>query len=220
MAGMVDYFTGLYASLQERFSGFFSKFLVAVIILLVGFIIGKILGRLMYKFLHGLEVNENLKKMAGVKVGFEEIIEAFTTYFIYFITIVTVLQQLGLATTVLNMIAGGVIVIIILSTLLGVKDFIPNAVAGFVLQRKDFLKVGEVIKVKGMQGKIIHISLVETKIETKDKDIIFIPNSVLTKTEVIKVRPKKEGKGKKQGSKPKKSLSGSVEKILEETKTE
>jgi small-conductance mechanosensitive channel len=110
---------------------------------------------------------------------------------------VTVLQQLGLATTVLNMIAGGVIVIIILSTLLGVKDFIPNAVAGFVLQRKEFLSVGEVIKVKGMQGKIIKISLVETKIETKDKDIIFIPNSVLTKTEVVKVKKGKKKKVKK-----------------------
>jgi len=188
--------TNIYVAVKDSFSGFFTKFIVAIIILLIGFIVGKLLGRLVYKFMHSIELNANLNKMSGVKIGLEEILEAFTTYFIYFITIVTVLQQLGLATTVLNMIAGGVIVIIILSTLLGVKDFIPNAVAGFVLQRRGFLQVGEVIKVKGMQGKIIKLSLVETKIETKDKDIIFIPNSVLTKTEVIKVSKKHKKKTK------------------------
>jgi len=188
----VSYGKGVYAALKLQFSSFFTKFVVAVIILLIGFIVGKLIGRLVYKFLHSVELNAQLKKLAGVKVGLEEILEAFTTYFIYFVTIVTVLQQLGLATTVLNMIAGGVIVIIILSTLLGVKDFIPNAVAGFIIQKKGFIKVGEVIKVKGMQGKVVKINLVETKIETEGQDIIFIPNSVLTKTEVIKVKTEKK----------------------------
>lgn len=194
MAVIRDYLTETYTNLQTNFSGFFTKFLVAVVILLIGFIVGKLLGRMVFKFLHSMEINHNLNKLANINVGVEEILEAFTTYFIYFITIVMVLQQLGLATTVLNMIAGGVIVIIILSTLLGVKDFIPNAVAGFILQRKNFISVGETIKVKGMQGKVVKISLVETKIETKDQDIIFIPNSVLTKTEVIKVKKKRKKK--------------------------
>ena len=194
MAVIMDYLTEAYTNLQTHFSGFFTKFLVAVVILLIGFIVGKLLGRMVYKFLHSIEINHNLNKLANVNIGLEEILEAFTTYFIYFITIVIVLQQLGLATTVLNMIAGGVIVIIILSTLLGVKDFIPNAVSGFILQRKNFIKIGEVIKVKGMQGKVVKITLVETKIETKDQDIIFIPNSVLTKTEVIKVKKKRKKK--------------------------
>ncbi|MFQ5474982.1 MAG: mechanosensitive ion channel domain-containing protein [Candidatus Nanoarchaeia archaeon] len=192
MTGFKEELFGWYSTLTEQFSGFFAKFIVAVIILLIGFIIGKLFGRLVYKFLHGLEVNKNLSRLAHIKIGFEEVMEAFTTYFIYFVTIVTVLQQLGLATTVLNMIAGGVIVIIILSTLLGVKDFIPNAVAGMIIQRKDFVNVGDVIKVKGMQGKVTDISLVETKIETKGKDTIFIPNSVLTKTEVVKVKKAKK----------------------------
>ena len=178
----------------NTFSGMFTNFIISIIILLIGFIIGKLLGRLLYKFLHSIELNENLNKLAKIKMDLEGIMEAFLTYFVYFITIVMVLQQLGLATTVLNMIAGGVIIIIILSALLGIKDFIPNAVAGAVLQRRENIKIGETIKVKGMQGKIISITLIETKIETKDKDIIFIPNSVLTKTEIIKVHEKKEKK--------------------------
>ena len=108
-----------------------------------------------------------------------------------------VLQQLGLATTVLNMIAGAVIIVIILSTLLGIKDFIPNMIAGIMIQRKQELKKGEIIKIKGMQGKIIGITLIETKIETKTGDIIFIPNAVLTKTEIIRIKNKDTTKHKK-----------------------
>ena len=184
----------VYDYLQASYMGWLSKFVVAVVVLFVGFILGKLAGRLVYKFLHSFDINENLKKLTGVKVQVEEILEIFTTYFIYFITIVTVLQQVGIATTILHMIAAGVLIIIILSTFLGIKDFIPNAIAGFFVQKKKLVRIGETIKVKGMQGKIVGISLVETKMETKQGDIIFIPNSVLTKTEVVKV---KLGKNKK-----------------------
>jgi len=34
----------------------------------------------------------------------------------------------------------------------------------------------------------VQISLIETKLETKDGDIVYIPNSVLTKTEIIKLK--------------------------------
>ena len=66
------------------------------------------------------------------------------------------------------------------------------------MQNNKKFKVGQVIKVKGMQGKIIQITLLETKIETKTGDIIFIPNSVLNKTEVTYMRVKKRApKGSK-----------------------
>ena len=182
----------LYGYLQESYVGWVSTFVVAVVVLFVGFIIGKLGGRLVYKFLHSFDVNENLRKLTGVKVQLEEISEIFTTYFIYFVTIVTVLQQIGIATTILHMIAAGVLIIIILSTFLGVKDFIPNAIAGFFVHKKKLVRVGEVIKVKGMQGKVVSISLVETKMETKGGDVIFIPNSVLTRTEIVKVNQRKK----------------------------
>jgi small conductance mechanosensitive channel len=85
-------------------------------------------------------------------------------------------------------------ILIILSTFLGIKDFIPNAVAGFFIQHKKELKVGQKIKIKGMQGTITEITLLETKIETKTGDVIFIPNSVLSKTEVTYVKAGKKEK--------------------------
>jgi len=204
MSNLTDTVADAYYAVRDSTSGLLYKFIVAIILLLVGFILGRILGRLMFKFLHSFEVNANFSKLSGVTVKIEEIAETFTAYFIYFVTIVIVLQQIGLATTILHMIAGGVIILIILSTFLGIKDFIPNAIAGFFMQRRKAFKIGQVIKVKGMMGKIVSISLVETKIKTKEGDIIFIPNSVLNKTEVThivirkKARPKRKSSSKKR----------------------
>ena len=181
----------LYERFGELISPYVTRFAVSLVILLVGFILAKIAGKIVHKVLSSLELNKTLSELTNTKIAVEGIAEAFTTYFLYFITIVIVLQHLGLATTVLNMIAGAVLIIIILSTLFGIKDIIPNAVAGIMMRQKKSLHVGEIIKVKGMRGKVVAISLIETKIETPNKDLIFIPNSVLIKTEVVKIREKK-----------------------------
>ncbi|MFC1742042.1 mechanosensitive ion channel family protein [Nanoarchaeota archaeon] len=197
MGELIDVIVAAYDTVRESTSGIFYKFLVSIVLLLIGFILGKILGRLIYKFLHSFEINETFSKLARTTLKIEEIAESFTTYFVYFITIVIVLQQIGLASTVLHMIAAGVIILIILGTFLGIKDFIPNAIAGFFIQNKSQFSVGQRIKVKGMQGKITDISLLETKIETKNGDIIFIPNSVLSRTEVTYIKSKKAAKKKR-----------------------
>ncbi|MFH1063709.1 MAG: mechanosensitive ion channel domain-containing protein [Candidatus Woesearchaeota archaeon] len=196
MAEFADVVASAYETVKQSTSGIFYKFLVSIVLLLIGFIIGKILGRLIFKFLHSFEVDETFSKLTGTSLKIEVIAESFTTYFVYFVTIVIVLQQLGLASTILNMIAAGVLILIILSTFLGIKDFVPNAISGFILQNKKKFKIGQLIKVKGMQGKIIEITLLETKIETKSGDIIFIPNSVLSKTEVTYVKAKQRNSKK------------------------
>jgi len=191
MNEIISYF---YNFFDKSLSMVLLKFITAIVILLVGFIIGKVLGRFIYKVLHNFELNIIMEKLVGVKISLEEIIETFITYFIYFITIVIVLQQIGIATTVLHMIAGGVIIIIILATFLGVKDFIPNAIGGFFIQSKKIIQVGETVKIKGMEGEILEVNLVETKLRTKEGDIIFIPNSAVTKTEIIKIKSKESKK--------------------------
>jgi len=200
MSKIIDALVDSYGYVKESTSGWFYKFIVSIIILLIGFIVGRILGRIMYKILHSFEVNETFSELTGATLKIEEIADSFTTYFVYFITVVIVLQQIGIVSTVLHMIAAGIMVLIILSTFLGFKDFIPNAIAGFYIQSGKKFLVGQKIKVKGMQGKIIKITLLETKMETKNGDIILIPNSVLSKTEVVYVvaKKRKNGNGKKK----------------------
>jgi len=167
------------------FKPIFSKLLISLIILLVGFIVGKILGRIVHKILKEVELNRIIKSATGIRFSAEELIGTFITYCIYFISVIMALNFIGVTTTVLNMISAAVIVIIIISIFLGIKDFIPNAIAGIVINQKNKIKEGSYVKVRDVKGKIISINLTETKIETKEKDTIYIPNSILTRNEVI-----------------------------------
>lgn len=174
--------------LKEGYSSIINRIAVALLIILIGFIIGRLLGKVVQRVLHELEINRIMKKAAKLSFSLEKAIANFVKYFIYFIAIIMALNQIGIATTILYMLAGAIIIIVILSVFLGVKDFIPNFFAGMVIHRKKFINVGDTIRVKGLTGKVIHINLVETRIQTENGDIIYVPNSNLTNEEVIKVK--------------------------------
>ncbi len=173
------------------FSGIITNLIIAIIILLAGFIIGKLVGKFVQRFLHDVELDRIMKKISHIRLSLEEIIASTITYIIYFIAVVSALKQIGFATDILNIIAIAFMIIIVIGIFLSIKDFVPNAIAGILIHQKKFLNEGDTIKVKNIQGKIVKINLIETRIETRSKDIIYIPNSVLTKNEVIKVSKKK-----------------------------
>jgi len=167
-----------------------ANFLVALIILLVGFIIGKVLGRLLQRVLHEIELNNIIKKITKLKINIEQISGLFLTYFIYFLAIIMALNQLGLTTTVLNMLSAAVLIIIVISIFLSIKDSVPNAIVGFSLLRKENIKEGDYIKTKDFYGKVEKINLTEVQLKTKKGDIIHIPNSILAKEQYTIRRPK------------------------------
>ena len=184
MANATEILSGGGNFVESLFSGVLSKLIIAVIVLLVGFIIGKLVGRLVQKVLHELELDNILKKM-GLKISLEGTLGMITAFLIYFIAIIMALNQLGLTTTILYILIGGAVLLILVSTILAVKDFIPNLIAGFFIHKKGYFKEGNKVKVKGLEGRIKKISLIETEIITSKKDTIFIPNSSLVKTAVI-----------------------------------
>ncbi|MDP6642195.1 MAG: mechanosensitive ion channel [Candidatus Nanoarchaeia archaeon] len=161
------------------------KLITAIIILLIGFVVARILSNLTKKVLHELETNKILKGQAGVKIQIEEFSSSIIKYIIYFIAIIMALNQLGLTTTLLYILLTIILVILVGFIILAFKDFIPNIVAGFMIHQKDKIKSGDKIKVKDIEGKVVHVNLVETRIITKKKDTVYIPNSMLTKNEVI-----------------------------------
>jgi len=180
----VDLFNSTTTYLNVMFSQLFTKFIVAVVILLIGFIIARIVGKLASRFLQEIELNKILKK-AGVKFELEDMLSHLATYFIYFMTIIWALNALGLTTTILNMISAAFLVLIIISILLAVKDFVPNIISGFFIYQKNLIKKGDKVKIDNLEGKVNKISLIETEIKTNKGDIIHIPNSTLTKKELI-----------------------------------
>jgi small-conductance mechanosensitive channel len=165
------------------------KFIVAVIILLVGFIVGKILGKLLEKILHELEINKLFRRWFKTEANFEEIFGLILSYVIYIFAIIMALNQIGLTATILNFLAAAILVIIIISVFLSLKDFLPNLFAGFGLLKGGKIKEGDRIKIKDIEGKITRINLTEVEIDSKG-DILHIPNSLFVKNEYLIKRSK------------------------------
>lgn len=168
------------------------EYLVNILILLIGFIIGKLAGKIAGRILHELEVDSILKKAAGISINIEHKISVFVTYIIYFITIIIFLNNLGVTTTVLQIIFAAVVAIIIISLLLATKDFIPNAFAGFYIYRRKIIDVGDRVSIRGVKGEVTHINLLETKLRTKEGDMVYIPNSAVAKTGIVKLKKRKK----------------------------
>jgi small-conductance mechanosensitive channel len=160
------------------------KFIVAVIVLLVGFILGKIIGKLLEKVLHEIETNRVLRKWFKTEANFEEIFGMIMSYLIYLSAIILALNQIGITTTILNMLAAAVLVIILISVFMTMKDFFPNFFAGFSILKGRKIKEGDTLKIKQMEGKVVKINITNIEIESGE-DRIYIPNSLFAKNEYI-----------------------------------
>lgn len=158
----------------------------AVISLLIGFIIGKVLGKLTQRALNEVEVNHILKK-AGIPFGMEELLGHIVEYFIYFIAIVIALDQIGVTAFVLYAIAAAVLAILVIAFVLSIKDFVPNFIAGVRLNYRKYFTVGDTITVGTVTGKVKNFGLLETTLESKNKDIIHLPNATMI-TQEVRVR--------------------------------
>ena len=165
----------------------FSNTAAALIILLLGLLAGRIFGKFTKKILNELQVNKVLRE-SGTKLPVEEFMGSFVTYIVYFITFILALQQIGLTTTLFYIILIILFLIIAVILILALKDFVPNVIASFFIHQKSMLKKGEMIKVDEIEGRIKNIALVETQIVTKAGDTIYIPNSLLLKGKLVKLR--------------------------------
>ncbi|MFP4117559.1 MAG: mechanosensitive ion channel domain-containing protein [Candidatus Woesearchaeota archaeon] len=182
----------------EIFSNIFNdvmiNILVALLIFFIGFIFGRLLGRIIKKVLRHMNTDYFMRNTLGIKMSAEDILSVSASYFVYVISFVMALNQLGLSTAILQMVIGGVIAIIVISIILSIKDFLPNMVAGLLIKEKSFIAEGDVIKIRDVEGKVDELGLVETVILNRHGDRIFIPNIVFTKNEVINYKPKAKKK--------------------------
>jgi small-conductance mechanosensitive channel len=187
MPGVSSAFSGIMDAMQDVFSSVLNKLLFAAIIIIVGFVVGRLLGNLVKHFLHEMGFDQ-LTRAAGIKLSIEGLLSSVVTYLTYFVAVVMALDKLGINTFVFNLIAGGMIAIVLLSVLLAIKDFIPNVFAGFFLNRRGIVKEGDRVRIDDVDGRVAKVDLMEVKLETKRGDTIFIPNSLVIRKKVIKKR--------------------------------
>jgi len=174
----------------EGLSNITVKVIAALVILLFGIVMANILAKLLKKLLHSFEINSVLAG-SGFKFPLEEFVSSIVKYVIYFASIIWALTELGLATTILQIILVVILIIMIIFIILAFKDIIPNIAAGFFMHSKGLYKKGDHIAIGSVEGKIIELDIMETKIKSKEGDIVVVPNSVLMKSEIRVKKSKK-----------------------------
>lgn len=172
------------------FSPLLSRLILAVFILLLGFILGRVLGLLVRRLLSDIQVDKHLRNM-GVKASLERLVGNAISIIIYIATVVISLNTLGLTSTIVTIIILGLVFVVVISFLLAVKDFFPNAISGVKLMVTDAFKVGDDIQIREVQGTITAIGLLETRLKTKHNEEIIIPNALFTKRRIIVTKRKR-----------------------------
>ncbi len=168
----------------------FNNIIVAAIMLLAGLIAGKLVGRFLHRFLSEIELNKTISNSTKISMPADEIISLFVMYIIYFFSIIIAIDIMNLEGILFNALAAAIVIIVLMSIAFSLADFIPNIFGGVFLHQKGIIHKGDIIRANGMEGKIISIDLVDTKLKTKAGDLIFVPNSFLAKN-LILVKKKK-----------------------------
>ncbi|MBC8610164.1 Small-conductance mechanosensitive channel [uncultured Ruminococcus sp.] len=67
-----------------------------------------------------------------------------------------------------------------LAVSLAVQDTLSNVASGFLLLMTRPFEVGDYVQVNNVEGTVIHISIVNTKLDTIDNKAVYIPNRQIT----------------------------------------
>jgi len=176
--------------LEITSSNFILKVAIALTIFSLGLILGKILGKTAQRFIKDSGIEDSIKSTTKIKINFSTFIGAIISYVIIFFSLVWALDILDIASTILNIFSGAILVLFLIVIFLGFKDFIPNATAGFFIHSKGTIQKGDKIRHQNIEGIIESTGIIETVIKTKEGDTIFIPNTRLTQYELIKKNKK------------------------------
>lgn len=134
LPGMADIFT--------QIAVFMPRFIGAILIVVLGFIIADFFGKMFEE--------------AGKRVLKEDIISTLSAglikYSISILTIIIALALIGIDTGALTVMFTVILVTMMGILLIGIKDTFPNYSAG--LQVRNLIKVGDIIKVGKVSGKV------------------------------------------------------------------
>lgn len=158
------------------------KIAVGIAILLVGFIIGMLVQKFLRRVLKEIGLNRIMSNV-NVTYDLEKLVSVIIPYLIYLFTFVIFLDQFDIKyTTILYLILGAILVLIVLSLVVGLKDVFPNFVAWMYLQKKGTFKEGHHIEIREISGIVEKIGYLETEIKTEKGDILYVPNSLFLKS--------------------------------------
>ncbi len=153
--------------------------LIAIIVFLIIVQISKAVKHFVEKGIHKVSRN---KVISGLLSGMIQFIVIMIGGFF-------ALEILQLSKVVTSLLAGAGI----LGLALGIafQDFIGNIISGIYLAIKKPLHVGDFVETNDHYGKVTHMDLRNTVIETTSGQVVFIPNKVVFDTPLVNFSKKK-----------------------------
>lgn len=167
---------------------YFSLIAEGVIILIVGFGLGILTQKLLNKVFKKIELNHVMSKV-GITYNLEKWVSLVASYVVYLLFIVFFLDHLGIRNIVVYLVLGAVLMLLVLTFIVGLKDVIPNLVAWVILHKDERITVGRRVEVKEISGRVERIGYLETEIITDHDDTLYVPNTLFLKS---KFKVKKE----------------------------
>lgn len=153
-----------------NFQNMLPSIVMAIIIFIIGLFVIKILTKIATKF-----IDEKSK---------DSIVTDFLVNIVSFILIlfliIVCLGILGYGNITDKILAGTALTTFIVGFAL--KDIGENFLAGILMAFRRPFRIGDLIEVEGMRGRVKKMSLRETNIKTLDGKDVFIPNSIILKS--------------------------------------
>jgi len=114
-------------------------------------------------------------KKKGVDTGRQFALVQVTKYVVYTIAILTAIQALGVSISILW---GGAAALMV-GIGLGLQQTFNDLVSGIILLVEGSVEVDDIIEIDGIIGTVTNIGIRTSKVETRDKISLVIPNSKL-----------------------------------------
>ncbi len=149
------------------------RLLFGVVVFIIAMLVARLIRRILNRYMarHTEEV----------------LIAQFFVQMVYLLMIIVgiviALDAGGLDGTASNLLAGAGLSAIILG--FAFKDIGENFLAGFLLAFKRPFRIGDLVEVEDIKGRISGLSLRETTLDTFDGKEVFVPNSIIIKNPII-----------------------------------
>ncbi|MBA7602145.1 hypothetical protein ES703_09231 [subsurface metagenome] len=150
----------------------------ATVALLSTYVVAKVVSRALAKTFEKTPFSEQIER-AIVRVS---------KYVVYVVGLFVVLSILGVDLTPVIIGLGVFSIAISFAT----RDIIRNFVSGIIVRGDKPFRIGDRIKIRGYEGRVVKIRIRTTVIEAENGDAICIPNSLfITNPLVVKRKGKK-----------------------------
>ena len=166
--------------IEEALSNpFVVKSIYAVIIIIISVLSYKILMGILLKSID----NNNSKIFSNKKAKtYVKLIKSISRYIFILLTVLLLLQTYGI--NISSIIAGVGVLGVVFG--LAIQDWLKDIIRGSSILSDNYFSVGDVVKYKGIEGKVLVLGLKTTKIQDlKTSNILSIANRNIDEIEVV-----------------------------------